>query len=410
MTVRASLRIFGLAAVFVSTLVCGALALGTGPASRQWTTFQQGSDHTGHAHVSLNPKHFETLWQKTVASGQGRDLNPVAASAGKLFVSEVGYLVRPLDLCALSASTGDSLWKVDVGPVYSMSPPAYGSGNVYVQTVVWSGEAYLSAYDAESGSLIFRTPYPDQWGQHNSPTVFNRTVYINGGTFGGMCAFDAFTGQRQWEAGLPQYDLWSPAVDERRAFAYVGEGEYYKGLFVLDRMTGVELLRIFDPGFQGGVRSYSAPVLGGQNDVLSINAGRLVSFDVQGGRVRWEVQRTFAGQPAIAHGVIFAIDEGTLSARDERSGAALWSWSPPEGALLGYLLVTDSHVFAHTRSTVYGVDLKARESVWSHPLTVQSYSLGAHLAYADGILFMIEPDFVTAVWLGPGRRGLSVQR
>lgn len=394
--------------VSVGLVALSAIVSGADTASRSWSTFQGSSSHDGYVHVTLNPRHFGPLWQKTVCFGHGHSLNPMIAENGRVFVSEVGYFVQPLCLSALDAATGETLWTVDVGPVSSMGAPAAGYGNIYVQTVNPGFDTYLSAYDQATGALAFRSAHPAQFDRYNSPTVFDGTVYVNAGTYGGLSAFDAFRGQQLWAAGLPQYDMWSPAVDQRRAFAYAGGGEFYSGLFVLDRATGVELERISDPDFSAAApRTYTAPVLGDQNDVIAINAGRLISFSLSPARIRWQTQGEFHGQPVLARKLIYGIGAGRLSVRREDDGQEVWTWAPPEGTLIGNPLVTDSHVFVQTPATLYAVDTRTRGVAWSYPLNNGSAILGMHLAYADGRLFVGEGDFIMAFWLGPGRSGFA---
>lgn len=356
-----------------------ALVLMTGGlhAAEPWPMYQGNPSHTGYLPMTLNPDEFSLRWEKQVGSF---DLNPVTAADGKVFVSEIGYFNDP-GLYTLDAEDGAVLWGLSFGDVYSVNPPSYGYGNVYIQTGNHSSDTYLRAYDAETGALVFRAPHYAQWERYYAPTIYDGKVYINGGYYGGMYAFDAYDGTQLWFLGLNQYDEWTPAVDETYAYAYTGE--YSPKLSVVDRLTGVVAYEIPDPNFVwNGWSMDLAPVLGSQNNVLAIHDGRLISFDLEDRAIGWELQRSFQGQPSVAAGVIYAIDAGAMTAWDEATAAMLWAWEPPESSLIaGNIIVTDSHVIAASDSHVYAVNLETHQSDWS-------YAASGHLSLGYGVLYI----------------------
>jgi hypothetical protein len=148
-------------------------------------------------------------------------------------------------------------------------------------------------------------------------------VYVNGGYYGGMYAFNAFSGQQLWFRGLQQYDQWTPGIGGDYAYAYVGE--YQPGLYAIRRSDGQQAFMIPDTQFEwNGWSMNLAPVVGAHDDVVAIHDDRLISFDVAGRRIRWQMASAFSGQPSIANDVIYAIDGGSLWALDELSGARIW--------------------------------------------------------------------------------------
>lgn len=379
---------------FLLSLVA-VVAVGAAPTTLSWTTFQASASHTGYVPITVHPKQFSLEWVRSFEGA--RDLNPVTAADGKVFVSELAYFGPSTNLYVLRAVTGSTIWSVDFGPNFSVNPPSYGYGNVYIQTGYHADNTYLRAYDADTGALVFRSPHAAQWESYYAPTVYAGTVYINGGYYGGMYAFDAFSGERRWFADLPQYDQWTPAVDENWAYAYVGE--YSPALYVFDRLTGTPIFSIPDTNFEwNGWSMRLAPVLGEQEDVLAVHDGRLLSFDLAHRNIRWEIQRSFSGQPSLAKGVIYSIDGGTLDARDEETGQRLWGWeSPSESLTERPIFVTNSHVFVQSAAKLYAVDLTSHEAVWSYPAT-------GHLTYAEGTLYIAgQQGVLTAIRLRPGR-------
>jgi outer membrane protein assembly factor BamB len=348
--------------------------------------YQRNASHTGYMPISLNPSTFSVKWERTIGT---LDLNPVTAANGMVFVSEFGYFNNP-GLYALDAETGSTLWSKQYGDVYSVNPPSYAYGNVYIQTGNHSDDTYLRAYKADTGDFVFRTAHFAQWERYYAPTIYDGSVYVSGGYYGGMYAFGAFTGEDLWFRDLPQYDQWTPAVDESYAYAYLGE--YSPGLYVTDRFTGEPVFEIPDPDFEWeGWSMNLAPVLGGANDVLVIQADRLISFDLANRDIRWQRDAHFAGQPSVANGVIYAISSGALSAREQLTGNALWGWEPPEGSLKETIIVTNSHLFVRTSSAVYVVDIETHRQVWSYPtsghLTISEDTL--YIASTGGLLVAI---------------------
>ncbi len=359
------------------------LCLPDDPAERpgSWPMFQANARHTGYLPISLDPATFATRWEQNL--GGALALNPVAAGEGKVFVTLNYYFDDTTTLFALSAVDGHTLWSKGFGSVFSVNPPSFAYGNVYVQTGNHASDTWLHAFEGTTGALLFKSPHDAQWERYFAPTIHEGSVYVNGGSYGGMYAFDAYTGARNWFVALPQYDEWTPAVADGKAYAYVGD--YEPGLYVRDRLTGIPAGFVPDPGFDwDGWSMRLAPVVGAHGDVIAIHDGRLINFDPSAGTIRWEVAGTFRGQPSLARDRIYAVDAGRLVVLDELTHAEVWSWPLPAAAV-GPLVVTDTHVLLSTAQSVHAVDLITRQGVWSHPK-------GGRLALADDTLYIASDD------------------
>lgn len=354
----------------------------------RWPMYQANARHTGHLPISLEPALFAQRWQRDV--GGALALNPPVGGDGKVFVTLRTYFDDVPSLFALDAASGQTLWSKSFGHVFSVNPPSYAYGTVYVQTGNHGSDTWLRAYDADSGEFVFQSPHSAQWERYLAPTIDDGKVYVNGGYYGGMYGFDAFSGSSMWFLVLPQYDQWTPAVSGGLAYAYVGS--YQPGLYVADRASGALVAFIPDPNFDWSGGSMTlAPVIGDRDDVIVAHDGRLVSFDVAGRAIRWELARNFQSQPSVAKERIYAVDGGHLVVLDELTGATLWSWQPVEGSLTGPMIVTNTHVLASTATRVYAIDLRTRQSVWSLPVA-------GHLALADGTLYVASSNgILTAI-------------
>ncbi len=272
------------------------LAAGPGPAAAHdppWPTFQGNPSHDGHVAVRTDPATFLFQWRVEVVPGL--PLNPVAAADGMVFVSarnETGP-----DLLCLAGDDGRVLWSHELGDVWAVDPPAWGHGRVYVQTSGGATPALLRVFDAATGAFDFQVYNGSQWRQYWAPTVLDGRVYVGAGYHGGIASFDAFDRIRYWELETGSYDEWTPAAIGEHVFGY--RTETPRGLVRADRATGLEAGSVADPGFvfPGTARLELAPVLGGMGDVLVIQGGRLLRFDLVASSISYELQGSFSGQP-----------------------------------------------------------------------------------------------------------------
>lgn len=348
----------------------------------EWPTFQANAQHTGYVPISLNPEDFSLRWQETMSSAR---MNPVSATGGRVFIADTTQLT------CLDAADGETLWSVSD---YCQHQPTYAYGNVYVQVGRHSSStprSYLKAYTADEGAEVFVSPFSQQWSTWYAPVPYDGSIYIAGGYYGGSYGFDAFSGAQQWFESLPQVDRWTPAVQGDYCFAYASGT-----LYGLDRYYGTRAYTIS----AGPSSTTSVPVLGSLNNALVINGNTLVSLDLVGQVIQWQVAGTYSGMPSVAEGVVYAVNGGRLDALDEASGQLLWQWSSPEGSLISPMIVTRSHVLASTQANAYAIDLLDRAAVWSYPAS-GSLSLGndtLYIAGQSGILTAISAaDYTPAV-------------
>lgn len=346
-----------------------------------WVTYQGNAAHTGHVPVVADPRVFTERWVTSVASGP---LNPVTAADGHVLVSTEAYfgsqILRVLDL-----ATGGVRWSYDFGGIHAVHPPAYGGGRVYV-TTSGHGDSFLWAFDASTGVVAFRSAYGNQWSRYYAPVVLDGIVYMAGGYYGGMYSFDGTDGTERWFFDTNQYDQWTPAVRDGLVYAYTGS--YSPKLSVVDAATGVEQYAIADPSFDwNGWSMNIAPVLGGANNVLATQGGRLMSFDLGGRAIGWSRAGQFRGNVTVAEGTLYTVNGNQIEARAESDGALLWPWIPPQGhQLIGTLIATDNLLFVSSATTTWAIDIASRGAVWAYPA-------GGHLALSrDGTLLIAQAN------------------
>ncbi len=353
-----------------------------------WATFQGNVQHSGYVGGATDPADFNVRWEVSAASSS---LHQAAIAEGKVFVTVPSRFNDRTHVVALDLVDGEQLWTRSLGPVNSVNPPAYAYGNVYVQTGKATSNSYppmVRALSAETGQTIFESVFSAQWESYEAPTIADGRVYVNGGTYGGMYRMNAFSGQQDWFASLPQYDEWTPTLDTDRAYAYVG------GSFIaVDRETGERAYTLQDPNFDwNGYSVEGAVALEGQRAVMMHNR-RLVAVDIgTPPSIMWDRLDNFVGQPAIAEGVIYILQASALKAISVETGADLWTWNAPAGETLsGPVTLTDTHVFLSSDSKTYAIEILARDDVWSYP------AAGLLSVGQDHLLIAQQDGMLTAV-------------
>ena len=341
-------------------------------AQSNWPQYQGNPEHTGYLPVTLNPSTLVHRYTRLVSSSTGTWFEPLTVADGKIFATGTDRVLRVLD-----ASTGTELWQIAFPTANSVNPPSYANGRVYVQTGNHASDTYLRCYNANTGALVFQTNHLAQWERYYAPTIRDGSVWVDGGTYGGMYCFDAVSGQQRWYTALPQYDRWTPAVDTESAYSYVGGT-----LYSLNRTTGAERFRILDPFYSWqGYSMELAPVLGGMNDLFVLNGGRLVRFDLASRTIAWQLGSTHAGQPAVHAGEVFAINGNSLQVREQATGTLLWSWARPGETFSGNVVVTNQHVILRGSTKTFLVDRTTRASVYEIALT-------GHITVGEGGIFL----------------------
>lgn len=355
-------------------------------ASDQWAMYQANPSHTGYVPVSLNAADITFRWKINVSSSA---LSPVTAAQNHIYVSDPGYFGTQHLYAIFKNGTLD--WGKAYTDIFSVNPPSYADGKVYVQTGNHTPGTYLRAYNAENGNVVFQSAHEAQWERYLAPTIYKGNVYINGGYYGGMYSFNGTIGKRNWFYGnLPQVDGWTPAVDEKWAYSYIG------ALYAIDRITGKLAFTIANSSAEGN----PVPMLGGASDVFVIDGGMLTKFKTDTRKIAWQKTygfgEDFAGNPALANGVVYAgTSLGTLVALDQLTGKILWTWkNASDASLVSNIIATKTHVFVGTASNTYCINIQTHKNVWS-------YAAGGHLTLAESALYIAGSDGkLTAFKLG----------
>ncbi|RJQ77868.1 MAG: hypothetical protein C4519_12580 [Desulfobacteraceae bacterium] len=347
------------------------------PVAAYWGTYQGNAAHTGYVPLIAGLATISERWAVTLGNGSG--LNPIAAGDGRIYATMNDWSDN-LRLYVMDEADGTVLWEQSFA-VDFISPPAYAGGRIYLQTGGFK-DSFLWAYNAADASFAFKSAHDDGWSSYFAPTPFAEGIYMGGGYYSGAYGFNATDGTQIWFLDLSQYGDFTPAVNQDRVFTYI-----QAALYVSNRATGFVDYSIPDPEFErNGWRMDGAPVIGHLGNVLVIQDGRLISFDLARRTIGWQIKGEFQGQLALGPGVIYAVNNGAVQARDERTGNLRWHWTPTASSrLTNNLVVAEDLLFASTEDTTYAVSLITHAEVFAYPV-------GGHLALSNQVLYIAAKD------------------
>jgi outer membrane protein assembly factor BamB len=201
--------------------------------------------------------------------------SPVVAQKTVYFGSGDG------NLYALDAATGDLRWKFHTGDVVHSSP-AYFDGTIFFG----SWDSYFYAVDAATGKEKWRfqggedPEIHNQVGFQSSPAVVDGVVYT-GCRDSNVYALDAATGREKWRANNQMsWVITSPAVAEGKVFFATSDSSLFHAV---DASTG-------KPVFKQQLKAYvfSSPALAGDVVYLGVLNGTLEARDLRTGDLLWD--------------------------------------------------------------------------------------------------------------------------
>lgn len=209
------------------------------------------------------------------------------------------------------------LWTFDAGSLLEF-PPVIGDGRV----VAGSNAGEALALSAETGELLWRTDLRGRVA--SSPALWEDTVLVTT-TRGDLDVLDAETGRRRWRLRIGRSTESSPLVIGDQAFLGNLDGEVIR--VDLERRRPVWRARA-----EGEVKSSLAQ--SGDTVVVGDYGGHVLAFRRSDGRRVWSTEspapplrgpgRFYAG-PAVAYGRVYIGNiNGRVLALDAASGAVEW--------------------------------------------------------------------------------------
>jgi hypothetical protein len=376
-----------------------------------WPMFKGTALHTGHNPDDNIRPPLERKWSRKLHNYY---LSPISVAGDKILVVPHETHRTQKTLWCLDASEGGIIWQRDYGILTSTSQPSYGYGLVYVQVV--DDPSYVDAVNINTGDLVWRSYYLNQWYKSHAPTVHQGKVMICGDLNCGIQTFNAYTGEWLWSRALfgvleGKTDGWTPA-------AYGNEVFIFKPgwLIALDINNGAYLWEVDlvpdkskpqQPTFSPD--RFTVPAVDTANRLIYMAGGttfHVVDMDTR--EVMWDVfGRVFGVSPTVYDGTVYTIRGAILRAYDGRTGDSLWAYRCPEYFISGivhydpeligseyYPIVANGHLYASSCDSIYAFDLKNYELVWTYPVA-------GHISIAHEQLYVSSWDGVVHAF-GPG--------
>lgn len=320
-----------------------ALLAVSGASAADWP--QLGGPHRDgvvEARLPRDGMRLETVWRRSLGSGY----SGISVAGGSALTM---YADGGSDwLAALDAATGETRWKLALGPTYPghdgsddgpLSTPLVHEGLVFAVTP--RGELLAAAL--ADGAVQWRFDLTEtygagvpEYGFATSPiAAAGRIVVQVGGSEGrGLCAFDGATGELAWKIGDEAADYRTPvplSVGGRTQLVVVTQ----KTLRGVDPATGRMLWEHTSGKDPWGEVANVAPAGGGRFLVTGWEGSRfyeVVPTD-EGFALaeRWETSeiKQGYGTPVYRAGLLFGYSGGYLVALDVTSGERVWKSRPP---------------------------------------------------------------------------------
>ena len=355
--------------------------------SASYPMFHCDAQRTGYV-TQDGPQTNATLWVAETA--EYADGSP-AVHNGKVFAPtwpDMDFVDNdPMGLVCYDAATGTELWTNELGgtSIGSVSGVAVADGQVYLGGT----DGRLYCIDEEAGETLWTSGQIDAtgyFGLSSSPLVYEGTVYALSASDGVLHAFTPEgTGSWSFSTGGAVGYFTSPAAAGGKIFVAGGGNN----LFCIDAATHTAA---WSAALPAAVKS--TPVIG-DGKVYATTAERLYALDASTGAEVWNASLGgTSSTPAVAGETVIAGSSDGLHAYDAGTGILLWDFP---GAQVGVSpVVAGNLVYAATNErtgTVYAVDTRTGEEVWSYTLEAPGDGTFAAFyasspAVSDGVLYI----------------------
>lgn len=198
----------------------------------------------------------------------------------------------------LNMTTGEMIWNVtDPSDSGQVSSPAVSGNAVFISL----GERILSL-DKRTGGTLWEYPTPGSVS-FSSPTVADRTVFIETYNDGSLIALDEYDGSLKWSYDfLDAHSGSSPAY--HNGVIFVGSRDYH--VYALDAISGDLLWKYIT-----GEVIYSSPAVADGKVVIPSGDKYLYALNESDGSLVWRTYlggKSSASSPTVFDGRIFVSD------------------------------------------------------------------------------------------------------
>ncbi|MEM7081245.1 MAG: outer membrane protein assembly factor BamB [Pseudomonadota bacterium] len=192
--------------------------------------------------------------------------------------------LEPAELVPLTSSTVITKeWSTKLGGNRKVNRPGLAPAGNGARVFAASSDGVVSAFDAVTGKVIWRTNLGKERGISGGPGVGGNMVAV-GTAEGEVITLSITDGSEIWTARVSSSVLSAPAVSTRAVAVRTIDGQ----LTALDGTTGLELWNV-DRRVQGlTYYGLAEPVFASGAVVSGFDNGKIAAVDVESGRVIWE--------------------------------------------------------------------------------------------------------------------------
>jgi hypothetical protein len=341
-----------------------------------WKTFGNGPEHTGYFPGGLGNGTFSLSWVTNV-NGSLFPLKQAAIAEGIIFLTANDFTHKGY-VAALRESDGSLAWRYDFGDSYTVNPPTYDQGYLFVQRNGLNGTTALWNFNAMTGTTNWVAPHGAQVEHYLAPTVADGKVWISGGNYGGLYGFIETNGMQLFYQGLQQVGGWSPTYYGGKLYTWVG-GNFRAH----DPLTGVVLWSTNLTWSWWGATPMDRTVAVSDGFAYFNGLFAMFGIDLSSARVTWQETNRFSGTPAVAKGIVYSISDSNVLAFS-KTGEYLGSYTA-DMELTSQPILTDDLLIVSSSSQTYVFDL------CTHNLH-QTLPVGGNLTLANGVLYVAGAD------------------
>lgn len=323
-----------------------------------------------------------------------------AVSDGLLFIG-----TKEGRLASVRISDGLRQWseplKIPSAGGLGCAPSAGGAGGcssapagvaIYGTPVVYKDLVYIAGYNGKvyafaASSLQTRWVYPRE--DYLKPivsglTIANDTLYA-ACSDGRILALEPATGDKKWEAKLPDETWSTPAVEGNLLYI----GSFDKKLYVLDAATGEKKWE-----FETGGSITAMPLVADNTVYIGSFDRYLYAINVGDHSLKWKFMggNWFWARPVIYNNVVYAgCLDGRVYALDTRNGDKLAEFELDSPVASSPVIAGKAVVVAGQDGKIYSLDTASYTKRLLATLTV-SANLGSPPAVYNGIVYVHTPD------------------
>jgi hypothetical protein len=355
--------------------------------SGDWPTYGNGPAHTGYFPGTLNGLSFVLKWNAPMPNF---NISQPAVGGGRVFVT-TGWYYGAMYLMSLDAATGQPLKTNNFGSSYSINPPTYDNGSVYLARAN-DASSQMSSYDAATLVQNWSTAFTSQGSYYMAPVVTNGTVYEDTGYYVELTAYNQANGALRYSVALPGNgcDQWTPAYYGGKIYTWVN------GLFTEhDPSNGGRNWTLTNATQNEFAYSMKRTLTVADGRAYFTSTTKLMAVDLATHANLWEAPGAFSGTPSVANGIVYAISNGVVNAYTTNGAFVRTYQNTNYNSFSDQLIVTDDVLIVAGSYGVYIFKLSdgsVQQYISSYRSVLGGVYYGSKISLANNTLFISSGD------------------